>query len=174
MELEGKYVAFISWDDWPDPDQNKARSLKLSKIHIGVYRNGRVHSNCTNVHGRYHNDFSDKNSEIFLGRVDAARICKFCLDRNGPFWNKLQKTEAPPKEYYFIFDMTGKTAEVIHSDDPAVILRTLKNLVRFADHLEDINNKDSKVMVIKGSFVELDVKVRRIVEHIKFETKKEK
>jgi hypothetical protein len=174
MKIEdGKYVAFIGWDDWPVLEQNKARALKNSKIHVGVYRNGRVHSTCARVHGRYHNDFDNRHSEIFLGKVNAGRICKFCLDDHRPFWQKLQQIEAPPKEYYFIVDLVHDDHRVIQTDDQLNVVARLKNYVAYADHLENINAIDGKLFVVKGSLVELDVKVRTVVEHIKFKTKEE-
>ena len=174
MKLEdGKYVAFIGWATWPVMEQSKARALKHSKIHIGVYRNGKVHSTCTRVHGTYHNEFDDRHFEIFLGKVDVERICKFCLDDRRTFWQKLQRTEAPPKEYYFIVDLVHDEHKVVQTDDQLEVMAILKNYVAYADHLENINAKDSKLFVIKGSLVELDVKVRTVVEHVKFKTKEE-
>lgn len=174
MKLEdGKYVAFIGWDDYPRGEENKTRALKSSKIHMGVYRNGRMNSCCARTHGAYHNDFRIDLVEVFHGRVDIDRICKFCLDENPGFWHKLQETEAPLKEYYFIVDHAHDQPRVIQTDDSREVTRLLRNYVAFADHLENINAKDGKLFLVKGSLVELDVKVRTVVEHIKFKTKEE-
>ena len=175
MELEdGKYVAFISWDNFHPLAVSKARALKHSKIHMGVYRKGRVDSACKRTHGSYHNDFDSRHFEVFLGRVDVERICKFCLDSYRAFWTKLQDIEPPPKEYYFIVDLVHDEHKVVQTDDPVEAAQILRNYVAFADHLESVNLKNSKLFVIKGSLVPLDVKVRKVVEYIKFETKKEK
>jgi hypothetical protein len=174
MKLEdGTYVAFIGWDNFQPLAVSKARALKHSKIHVGVYQNGRVDSTCTRTHGSYHNDFDSRHFEVFLGRVDVERICRFCLDGRRTFWTKLQKIEPPPKEYYFIVDLVHDEHKVVQTDDQVEVTQILKNYVAFADHLESVNLKDSKLFVIKGSLVPLDVKVRKVVEYVKFETKKE-
>jgi len=174
MKIEdGKYVAFITWHDWPIAEENKARALKSSKVHEGIYRNGRMHSLCTRTHGSHHNDFHMNLVEIFHGRVDPDRICKFCIGENPGFWHNLQQIEAPPKEYYFIIDHAHDQPRVIQTDDSREVTRLLRNYVAFADHLENINVKDGKLFLVKGSLVELDVKVRTVVEHIKFKTKEE-
>ena len=174
MKLEdGKYVAFITWSDWPNTKENKARALKSSKVHVGVYQNDRMHSCCARTHRSYHNDFRMNLVEVFHGRVDADRICKFCLDENPGFWNMLQQIEAPPKEYYFIVDHVHDQPRVIQTDDSKEVTRLLRNYVAFADHLENINVKDGKLFVVKGSLVELDVKVRTVVEHVRLKTKEE-
>ena len=170
---EGQFVAFIGWDDWPRPEDNKVRALKSSKIHVGMYRNGRVQSTCAQTHGAHHNEFGNRNFEVFLGRVDVTRICKFCLDNRRTFWTALQSIEAPPKEYYFIVDLVHDDHKVIQTDDQLEVMAILKNYVAYADHLENINVKDGKLFVVKGSLVELDVKVRTVVEYVRFETKEE-
>jgi len=170
---DGNYVAFISWDDWPRVEENKARALKSSKIHVGIYRNGQVYSTCSRTHGAHHNEFDRRNFEIFPGRVDAKRICKFCLDSRRTFWQKLQQIEAPPKEYYFIVDLVHDDHQVIQTDSQGEVVARLKNYVAYADHLENINAKDGKLFIVKGSLVELDVKVRTVVEHVRFKTKEE-
>ena len=170
---DGEHVAFICWENWPSLATSKAKALKYSKIHIGRYRNGEVESLCARTHGSYHNTFNSRHSEIFPGRVGVDRICKFCLNKYRTFWTKLQETEPLPKEYYFIVDLVHDEHKVIQTDDPVEAMQALKNYVAFADHLESVNLKDSKLFVIKGSLVPLDVRVRKIVDYVKFETKKE-
>ena len=158
---DGQNVAFICWESWPRLEENKKRALKNAQIHVGTYREGRIRSNCR-CHGP-HMEYDDRHSKVFLGRVDTERICKFCFDEYPSFWHHLHKIEPPLELEYFLIDLSGETDRVTSTTSKRAITNML---IARPEYVEDLNKVGSKLWLIKGYLVEVDLMVRKIVEGV--------
>ena len=152
------YVAFVGWDShWTE-----ARTKKYGKIHLGILNENKSVRSLCRCHDTY-SLFAEHRRVVFNGRVDIDRVCKFCYQYSQIFWLKLQKMEPAVELEYYLFDLTGKEPYVSTPKGKA-----LENMLMGRPELLDTLNKPgSKLWLIKGHLVEVEAKVRKIVDSVK-------
>jgi hypothetical protein len=160
-------VAFAGSAFW----ECRTHAMKHGKIHIGKVETNGIRSTCQSH--QYGRRISTGNYKIIESVSDEGRLCKFCRDSFPSLMNRLLTTPPKPDMFYLLIHPTkgepGSGSDfVIAKNTDGSIRRRLLNNPEFLRELKNNLKQTGNVKLMKAHFIEVDFKIREVVESITF------